>query len=109
MPDLISRDALKQFPVRRDHYDEENGNENFISGVESVLEYAEQLPTVDAVPVVRCKDCRYSRERHENECFYLAEGVLICTSSEATDDCWNAVWPDHFCSYGERRNDNAAD
>lgn len=53
MPDLISREALKQFPVRRDHYDEENGNENFISGVESVLEYAEQLPAVDAVPVVR--------------------------------------------------------
>lgn len=106
MPDLISREALKQFPIRRDHYDKENGNKDFISGVESVLEYAEQLPAVDAVPVVRCKECRYSRKRNENECVYLAEGVLICTSSEATDDCWNAVWPDHFCSCGERRADN---
>ena len=94
MPDLISREALKQFPVRRDHYDEENGNENFISGVESVLEYAEQLPTVDAVPVVRCEECRYFR----------AANIPSCTSLYGIID----PGPDDFCSYGERRNDDAA-
>lgn len=60
-------------------------------------------PAVNAVEVVRCKDCKHSRERNEYEKNYLVEGVLICTSPDATDDCWNAVWGDHFCSYGERR------
>lgn len=50
--DLISRKALMQFPIRRDHYDRENGSEEFISGIETVLEYAESLPAVDAAPVV---------------------------------------------------------
>lgn len=44
-------------------------------------------PTVDAVEVVRCRDCKlYNRHRY---CNYLAEAVL----------------DDDFCSYGERRTD----
>lgn len=41
-----------QFPIRRDHYDRKNGNKHFINGVESVLEYAENLPAADVAPVV---------------------------------------------------------
>ena len=63
----------------------------------------DKMPTVDAVPVVRCRECKHHRDKNEHERQYLAEGVLICTSPEATDDCWNAVWLDHFCSYGERK------
>lgn len=61
------------------------------------------IPTADVVEVVRCRDCKYSRERNENEREYLVEGVLICTSGEAVDECWNPVYPSHFCSYGERK------
>jgi hypothetical protein len=43
----IRLEDLKQFPIRKDHYDKEHGNEHFIFGVESVLEYAEYLPTYD--------------------------------------------------------------
>lgn len=50
---LIDADALMRFPIRLDHYDKENGNEHFVLGVESVLEYAENLPTIEARPVVR--------------------------------------------------------
>lgn len=60
-------------------------------------------PTIDAVPVVRCRDCKHHRVKNENERQYLVEDILICTSQDATDDCWNAVWPNHFCSYGERK------
>ncbi|MBO7171335.1 MAG: hypothetical protein J6V52_00035 [Bacteroidaceae bacterium] len=66
------------------------------------------MPAVDAVEVVRCRDCKHTRERDEDEKNYLVEGVLICTSIDATNDCSNAVWPDHFCSYGERREDDGA-
>ena len=44
MAEYIERGALMQFPIRRDHYDRENGNEHFINGIETVLEYAENLP-----------------------------------------------------------------
>ena len=60
-------------------------------------------PTVDAVEVVRCRECKHHRDKNEQEQQYLVEDILICTSPDATDDCWNAVWPDHFCSYGERK------
>lgn len=65
--------------------------------------FLDKFPTIDAVPVVRCRECKHHRDKNEHERQYLAEGVLICTSPEATDDCWNAVWPDHFCSYGKRK------
>ena len=63
----------------------------------------ENAPTVDAVEVVRCKDCKHHRDKNEQEQQYLAKDTLICTSQDATEDCWNAVWPDHFCSCGERK------
>ena len=62
----------------------------------------DNAPTVDAVPVVRCWECKHHRDKNEQEQQYLVEDILICTSPDATDDCWNAVWPDHFCSYGEK-------
>ena len=44
-------------------------------------------PTVDAAPVVRCKDCKYSND----------DGT-ICRYSVG-----RAVEPAHFCGYGERK------
>lgn len=35
---------LQKFPIRKDHYDEEHGNENFIFGIETVFEYVDCLP-----------------------------------------------------------------
>ena len=61
--------------------------------------------TVDMVEVVRCKDCKHQRERNQHEKEYLIEGVLICVHPEVSEDCWAAVFPTHFCSYGERKND----
>lgn len=54
---LIDLDRLMEFPIRLDHCDTEHGDMTFVYGIESVLEYAEYLPIIDAVPVVRCKDC----------------------------------------------------
>lgn len=51
MARLIDADELNKFPIRLDHCDKEHGNEDFVLGIESVLEYAEYLPTVSAVPV----------------------------------------------------------
>lgn len=49
---LIDADKLQEFPIRATRCDKEHANTHFINGIESVMEYAELLPTVDAVPVV---------------------------------------------------------
>lgn len=51
MAEYIEKEALRQFPIRKDHYDKENGDEHFIFGIEAVLEYAENLPAADVTPV----------------------------------------------------------
>ena len=81
---LIDGDKLQEFPIRANHCDKEHANEHFLNGIETVLEYAAQLPTVDAEVVVRCKDCRKFKTY---ACRMVASGY------------------DDFCSYGERKED----
>lgn len=42
---LIDADKLQQFPIRANRCDKEHANKHFINGIESVMEYAELLPT----------------------------------------------------------------
>lgn len=97
MDRLISLDELNKFPIRLDHYDKEHGNEHYVFGIEAVLEYAEYLPTVDAVPVTRCKDCRHGEPDR-----YLKGGE---------DEVWCNYY-DYpkpaagFCEKGERRKED---
>lgn len=56
----------------------------------------ENAPTVDAVPVIRCKDCKYARMTYDGECKYC--------------DIWfpdEAVYidGDSFCSSAERKEE----
>ena len=104
MAEYIERGALMQFPIRRDHYDRENGNEHFINGIETVLEYAENLPAADVAPVVRCKDCKHSTLPSELTQRYGKPGTLPCHNKYAPCNRRN-VSGDDFCSYGDRRDD----
>lgn len=66
--EYIDREALKRFPIRLNHYDKEHGNEHFVLGIESVLEYAESLPAADVAEVqhgywydiVQCEDVAFA-------------------------------------------------
>ena len=51
MAEYIEREAIMEFPVRKDRCDKEHANEHFINGIESVLEYVENLPAADVTPV----------------------------------------------------------
>lgn len=60
---------------------------------DTILDLVDSVPTVDAVVVTRCKDCKHSRE--------TADGRgLFCS---VWGRGWHWVQPDGFCSYGERR------
>ncbi len=59
----------------------------------------EKMPTIDAVEVVRCKDCKYYL--NSNETCGLIDTRL---HSYLTDKVWTE---DSFCSWGERRTHEA--
>ena len=56
------------------------------------VEVAEEAPTIDAVPVVRCKDCKhgslFSVKKRFVDCPYYDNQIVDF---------------DHYCSYGERK------
>ncbi len=51
MAEYIEREVIMKFPIRKDQCDKEHANEHFIFGIESVLEYVENLPAADVAPV----------------------------------------------------------
>lgn len=59
-----------------------------------IQELIADTPTVDAVPVVRCKDCEYSYD----------EISYMCCSHGVCVDC--EVPPNFYCAYGKRRAEN---
>ena len=60
-------------------------------------------PTVDAVPVVRCRDCKHCRNLPNGLCYLYTEPYDNERGYKGEAVC---VEPDDFCSCGERRTDN---
>lgn len=75
----------------------------FIELTESLSEdwckQIDMMPTVDAVRVVRCKDCVFCRKY--NDKYYLPRKDTLLCINDGTE-----VSEDDFCSYGERREDD---
>lgn len=67
--------------------------DDFKAAISSLPESA----VADMVPVVRCKDCRYSRPRIAVEKEVLHENVVICTAISSE---YSTKWEDDFCSDG---------
>lgn len=62
----------------------------------------DSLPTIDAVPVVRCRECKFYREfrtKRHNQLMRLCYRM-------GKHDMEYPVKPDDFCSYGQRKEDN---
>lgn len=83
---LIDADAVK--------FEVEYGYDNhgvLLVPYRDIKKSMEATKTVDAVPVVRCKECKYSYDDLDGLC--CTYGVCV--------DC--TVPEDFYCSYGERR------
>ena len=90
-------DADEAYKVLTDYYHHKTEIQH-----KALKEAIERVSTVDAVEVVRCKDCKhvYCRIYHGWQ-----EPIYTCTHLRSR---WNTdndleVNPDGFCSYGERR------
>ena len=68
-------------------------------GFDAIKGVIDEAPTIDAVEVVRCKDCKWyiSQEPYDNcgKCTYRMREFLYCREGD-------------FCSYGKRREDGEA-
>ena len=65
----------------------------FVVSMEAVLRGIDFAADVDAVEVVRCKDCKHVKP--------TCDGRLVCGATLNP----NWVCGEHFCSYGEKEND----
>ena len=71
---------------------EEELTEDFKDGISTILEMMKTAPAVDAVEVVRCRDCKNSEHWYADRrrCFLWHEnGVSVSDGG--------------FCNYGERK------
>lgn len=94
---LIDADALK----RLERY-EKTPLEDEVIGWNAAVDYIiECEPTIDAVPVVRCKDCKHFKR--DIPC--VGGAYNGCDQLEGRDGCEPYVEEDFFCAYGERRTD----
>lgn len=97
--DLISRQETLEELYENEREDEDIPNR--ADGVRDAIITVLSIPAVDAVPVVRCRDCKYWREHK-----YAKETrryIPFCG--------FNAIYTkeDDFCSRGERREEDAVD
>lgn len=86
--DAITKEKLVEFV----------GNQNFIS-FDDLLWMISETPTVDAVPVVLCKDCKHSTLPSPYTLKYGKKGTLTCHNR--CSPCNNRnVNENDFCSCG---------
>ena len=74
---------------------------------QKIADMVYEAPTVDAVEVVRCKECRWGKpyNRNDGEIGYYCG---FCGHSFKYGTAWERVYEpikeaEDFCSYGERR------
>lgn len=63
---------------------------DYDSGVK-VLEWIDKAPTIDAVPVVRCRECKHCDPENNHCDHHMGTAAPLRRK------------PDDFCSYGERK------
>lgn len=79
-----------------DHLRYERADGAVAAYIEAIMT-VNKAPTVDAVPVVRCKDCKWSEDA-------LTCGCLYCNHPDGRNTIF--ALPEEFCDRGERRQEH---
>lgn len=91
MPKYIDREALEKAMTIA----AANGKDKDRRTWAKAICVLHDMPTVDAVPVVRCKDCIHGF-------FHNSSGGMYCCTSPAG---LSLETPNSFCCYGERKEE----
>ena len=97
MAEYIDREAMLEQIARRESL---MVGDKMIS-IDALREFIMNRPVVDVEHVIRCRDCKYSRElNHEDpKERQFIEGCVWCMNWEY------GVFPDDYCSNAKRRED----
>lgn len=77
------------------------GNEGWYGDTWQFMRDVENAPTIDAVPVVRCNDCKRRKNAKENGKVYWDGYKYYCEIARY------GVTDGGFCFYGERKDDES--
>lgn len=93
MDDLISRTAaIEALSTPCDKRYRHGVWETCLDNIETAIR---NIPAVDAVPVIRCRDCKYSDT--------FADTTTATTPLKCLNIRYGGVYPDWYCEHGERR------
>ena len=96
MPRLIDADALGVGRCSKDILPDA-----YCAGWNGLIELIEKAPTIDAVPVVRCRECKH---RSTEDCpMYFHSSYWHEGYEEYVDDDTDHTEDDYFCQEGERK------
>ena len=72
--------------------------------VSGCMKHIDNAPTVDAVPVVRCRECKHFRHYGKTSLFIKGKNIKAgwCQRRISYDEEYRMT-ADDFCSYGERK------
>ena len=88
---LIDADEIENKAVPMDSYD------GFWSGTAVKLSVIRKSPTIDAVPVVRCRECKHLNVLNRKELY------AHCPKTNTVFLPFELDTREHFCSLGERK------
>lgn len=95
MADLIDREALRTDIENAVVFSGRPGRNAEICGANKITARIDAAPAVDAVPVVRCRDCRHKTEHP------MGGHAVFCEVWAA----FNGMGDEGFCNYGEREEE----
>ena len=98
---LINREALLSFEKMDSELCATCGEHHT---AEDVIMMIKTAPTVDAVPVVRCQECKHFRHYGKTSLFINGKNIKAgwCQRRISYDEEYRMT-ADDFCSYGERK------
>lgn len=99
--DLISRSALLEELSKGTIITDDLYGMGIMAGNDHAIKKIKEAPAVDAVEVVRCKDCKHFYNSNMNPSHRCKRGGSQVWDVEFTEN--------DFCSYGERRDGDATD
>lgn len=86
---------MAEYITRSDAIKAVNGQNAFTMTRGALIDALNDIPAVDVVPVVRCKNCIH---------YDMGVCLKIYSDSNVHPDAWQPRKPEDFCSYGERKD-----
>jgi len=77
--------------------------DGYKNGLQVAIHALNELSAVDAVPVVRCKECKYAHLNDDDQCKWCDR--ISALTDEGDPIMYQYFPPDWYCAYGEREDD----